>query len=156
MKTLAVSPDALRTAVQLFHYGLGYEAPELDLALVSREFDFSKPPACPNDFRDAYWFVESFSKIPLNLEGLDREKSAYERFSEAEAACAVANARLCDAFNRPALPYDLLSRARSIVHSYSASSLGRTRSATVTSDRGQQHHCPGDERNLLISGKPAT
>ena len=115
MKTRENTLGTLRTAVQLFHYGLGYEAPELDLALVSREFDFTRQYDCPEEFRANYWFAESCSKIPLELEGLDRAGSAFERFREAEAACAVANSRLCDGLNRPDLPFTLLSRARAIV-----------------------------------------
>lgn len=54
-----------------------------------------------DSFRDSYWATESWRKFPFQLEGVDREESAYQAFFEAETLCRIANERLTDYFARP-------------------------------------------------------
>lgn len=85
------------------------------LPLISAEVNFDEP--CTQTFRDAYWAAESFSKLPFEVEGVDRVQVAYQKFWEAEEKCQVANSRLVDWRNRLNLPYRRLERARQLIAS---------------------------------------
>lgn len=85
------------------------------LPLVSAPVDFSEP--CTVTFRDAYWAAEAFSKLPFEIEGVDREAVAYQKFWEAEEKCRDANSRLFDWQSRPNLDVKRLERARQLIAS---------------------------------------
>lgn len=53
------------------------------------------------EFLRHYWFRESFSKMPVLLDGVDRDKVALATFVESEAQCRASNERTYDVFTRP-------------------------------------------------------
>lgn len=85
------------------------------LPLISAEVDFSE--TCTSSFRDSYWAAEAFSKLPFEIQGVNREEVAYQKFWEAEEKCQVANSRLVDWRSRPSLPVRELEKARQLIAS---------------------------------------
>jgi hypothetical protein len=83
------------------------------LRLASATVDYTEP--CTSTFRDSYWAAEAFSKLPWELDGVDRDEVAYQKFWEAEEKCRDANSRLVDWQNRPHLDVMRLKHARQLI-----------------------------------------
>ena len=86
------------------------------LSVVSGSVD----PIAFNDseeFRDAYWGVESWSKYPFDIHSINREDEAMKSFFLAEDRCRVANGNLTDwmARPRPSWMRSAVRKARSLL-----------------------------------------
>ena len=109
------------TALLLFYEalndGIGFRATLSGDAhgLVTREMEDPSIFSDSSEFRDHYWAVESFSKLPFDI-GVDREAAALEKFHASEEQCAQSNSQLVEWETRPRLPREL-RRARALVHS---------------------------------------
>lgn len=122
-KKTAISCSSVTTVTALLYF---YEAlndgprfraglNERWMEVVSGELPSDHGITDSSEFRDAYWSVEAFSKMPFDLEGVDRERLAYEKFFDADSKCATANAALVEWESRHALPRGSLRRARTLV-----------------------------------------
>lgn len=66
-----------------------------------------------DEFRDAYYASEAFSKFPFEIPGVNREAAAFAKFREAEGLCKLANSRLVDWESRVSVDVALIRRVRS-------------------------------------------
>ncbi len=80
--------------------GLGQPGPWHPSSVLSAEVDPTLYQTA-GEFLPEYWAVESVSKYPFVLPGVDREAKAILAFDEAEDRCRAANAHLCDALAKP-------------------------------------------------------
>ena len=107
------------TALLLFHEalndGVGFRAALSGDAngLVTREIEDPSIFSDSSEFRDHYWAVESFSKLPFDI-GVDRRAAALEKFHASEEQCARSNSQLVEWETRARLPREL-RRARALV-----------------------------------------
>lgn len=94
--------DITTEAATMFFSGFESEFGSWD-AVVSRDCDPREYQSI-GEFLPAYWTSESWSKVPVEIPGIDREKEAMNRFHAAEELCQVSNDRLVDFFSRPNAP----------------------------------------------------
>lgn len=113
-----ITVTALLYFYEALNDSIGFRAGLSDawMDVVSREVPVDHGITDSSEFRDAYWAAESFSKMPFPLEGVDRERSAYEKFFDADQKCAVANAALVEWETRHSLPRGSLRRAKDLVN----------------------------------------
>lgn len=109
--------DITTEAATLFFTGFGDEFVNWS-EVVSRDCD-PRDYQSIGEFLPAYWTSESWSKVPVEIPGIDREKEALTRFYAAEELCRSSNGHLVDFWSRPYSGFQrrMIGKARGLLGS---------------------------------------